>query len=296
MNKLVVPFKNRNYRFTFASNWQEIPPNLLPWLGKHIWPMIALYKQLMQSIDEKSYLKSLKLDEELQTYRIQVLKKLCNIGWWPYSKRNRAFFSLLGDELAEILLYTNFIFKKIELKKPFESIRFRFKTYYLPTENLDNITAGEFHFAEKAFVQAISGDKAALAQLMAILWRPRGKGPQHDRTHHKFTGDIRTPFNPHTIESREGLFAYLPGNYSYPTLLWFAGCRAAIIENYPEIFTGTDQGGSEDGWLDIFRALARDPLKFEEVANKKLHFLLWELTKMDQDRRKKELQTLNETA
>jgi len=296
MNKLTIPYKGRVHTYLFAEEWAEVPARMLPWLGKNIWPMVSLYRHLLQQIEDKDYLKSLTTDTRLQVYRIELLTQLCNIGKWPFSSRNRAFYSLMADEVADVLSTTNFLLKSIDAKRPFKSFRWRFTRYYGPEELLNNITAGEFHFAEKAFVGAMQEDKEALAMLCAILYRPKGKTGAHTPGHADFKGDVRLPFNRHEVEERAKRFTKLPGKYAYPVLLWFAGQRAAIINNYPEVFSGSGDGGSADGWLDVFRALAKNPLHFNEVTNMPLSFLLWELAKLDQDRRREELRRLNATS
>lgn len=294
MNKLSIPHKGRIHTFRFAANWQEVPAHVLPWLGKNIWKGATLYRELIKALDADEYLHSLKIDEQLQKLRITLLRNMCGITWWPLSRRNRAFYSMLPDEVADVLQSLNFVFKKIEVARPFSRFRHWFYWYYLPAENLGNLTAGEFHFAEIAFTKAIDGDNLALARLCAILCRPKGRDNRHNPNSAVYCGDVREPFNRHIIEHRAKHFLSMPGKYKYPVLLWFAGCRAAIIENYPEIFSGSGDGGSSDGWLDIFRALSKNPLSFDEVANKPLSYLLWELAKMDQDRRREELRKLNQ--
>lgn len=293
MNKLTIPYRGKFVRFDFAERWDEVPPSALPWLGKNLWPMAAAYRQLIACIQENKYLETIKQDVALQSMRIAVLKRLCGIGWWPFSRRNQAFYSMEVDEVADVLQTINFIFKRIELKQPFGSFRFWGYSYYGPQEKLANLTGAEFHFAEMAFTKAIQGDKHAVAELCAILYRPKGKGNKHNPNHFLYTGDVREPFNRFSLDKRAKHFLGLGDKVLYPALLWFAGCRAAIIENYPEIFSKGSAEGNGNGWMDIFRALAKEPLHFEEIANKHLSFLLWELTKLDQDARRAELAKLN---
>jgi hypothetical protein len=293
MNKLTVPYKGKFVRFDFASDWSEVPARALPWLGKNLWPMAVTYRHLLQCIAENKYLETIKVDTDLQTGRIAVLKQLCGIGWWPFSRRNRAFYSLEADEVADVLQHINFVFKRIDVKQPFDEFDFLGYTYYGPKEKLANLSGAEFHFAEIAFTKALQGDEHAVAELAAILYRPRGKGQKHDPNNFAFTGDVREPFNRFSLDKRAKHFLALSDKKKYPILLWFAGCRAAIIENYPEIFSKGTAEGNGNGWMDIFRALAKEPLHFEAIAEKHLSFLLWELTKIDQDARRAELAKLN---
>lgn len=293
MNKLSIPYRGKIYTFNFASNWAELPKSIIPWLGQNIFNGAMLYRELIASHKGDDYLHTLKIDEQLQKLRITMLRKMCNITRWPFSKRNKAFYSMMADEVADVLHSLNFVFKSIEMKRPFGSFRFWFYKYYLPTEHLGNITAAEFHFAEIAFAKAIDGDQKALAELCAIVCRPKLHENTHNPNHPLYNGDVRTPFNRHAVPKRAKHFLALSNKVKYPILLWFAGCRAAIIENYPEVFSGTGSDAQSDGWLDVFRALAKDTLRFNEVANTRLSFLLWELAKLDQDHRRNELRKLN---
>jgi hypothetical protein len=286
MNKLTIPYKGRFYRFDFAGSWHEVPAHVLPWLGKHIWPMIDTYRELVEvsKANPPRDLELLLLDGRLQEHRIELLRRMCGVGRWPFSKKNKAFYSMLPDEVADVLATLNFIFKKIELQQPFAHFGFWGYRYYGPRPGLENLSGAEFHFAELVFAKALTGDAKALAELVAILYRPKGQGPKHNPESDDYCGDVRVPFNRFAVDARAKHFLALADKVKYPLLLWYAGQRARIMEGYPEVFSGsaTEQAINE-GWLPIFRALAKDPLNFDVVAEKPLTFILWELTKLHQE-------------
>lgn len=292
MNVLTIPYKKKVYTYTFASSWAEVPAKHLPWLGKNIWPIIDAYKSFVDQVKKGNHNEAAKLDATLQDFRITLLIKFCGITKWPFKKRNKAFYSLEPDEVADLLECLGFLFKKLEVKRPFDSFERKMTAYFGPDENLGNISAEEFHFAERAFIKATEGDRDAAAQLAAILYRPMGKGSQYNPTNEHYKGDLRQKFNRFALDAFTRRYAKVPDTVVYPILLWYGSCRLKIMSAHPAIFNGKGGKPSNDGWLEVFRALSKSTLEFDEIASKPLSFLLWEMGKLHNEAQERERQKI----
>jgi len=287
MNKLVVPYKDKNYTFSFASQWSELTNAQLQFIALHFTMWAKTYRAFVKSIADENYEETPALDLELQDQRINLLVNLCNLHWWPFNKRRRAFLSMLPDEVADVLLSVNFAFKEIgTFLCPLPSFNYNGNKYIGPGEDLNNISGAEFHFAEMYYSMAIDGDNEALNNFIAILYRLQGKGEKYKESKQFFKGDMRVEFNRFAVEYNARTLKKFSYKHKRLILLWYTSCRNQIIKNYPHIFKRAENSASSngnDGWMPVFRALAKNPIDFEAIANQRLSYLLWELGQKHDD-------------
>jgi hypothetical protein len=283
MHTVKIPFRKRLLTYTFASNWQEVPPSVLPWLGQHLWQMVDLYQQLIAQVKADKHLEAVLYDSYLQDLRLEMFRRLMGVTRNPLSLKNRAFYSMYPDELKDCMDMCRFIFEKIDLEEPpVKRFFYGGKFYHAPAKNFDNLTGGEFHFLETVLTKAQKGDIKALRLVAALLYRPAGKTVLHTPNHPHYCGDVREPFNQYIWEQRAHHFRYLSKDTLYTILLWASGRRVNIISNYTEIFSG-DGEESGEGWLSVFRQLSPNRMDFESIAAKKLKVILYELTKINEE-------------
>lgn len=119
------------------------------------------------------------------------------------------------------------IIKQNYLNNPVPTIRPSIVKHYGPADNFHNLTFGEYLDALRLFNDFHScGDPEILYLLVAILYRPAT--PFY--LFKKDTGDIREPYNPHTIEKRAKKLKYAPFGFIYGVYLLFASFQKALVE------------------------------------------------------------------
>ena len=284
MNELRIEFENKKDKlYRYPENWDELSDRqlhkLLPLLPK-------LYTAADNFKKAKGNAALLKIaDSHLQHLRIKALYILLDIKWWHL--RNRiAMGALYADELTEVLNTIDFILQAPNrVKAPFPYLA---KKYVGPDDGLKALTAEEYHFATLKMreiaqqSEAESPNKEALETLMRqlcfIMYRPKGKGPKHNPQHPDYCGDRRSPFNRHSLETLSTKLERVPFWKIQIIVWWFGQLNRKIQQAHPRIFSGSkEKEGNSKGWLTVFRALAKDPLKTQEIGRLRLSFLLFEL-------------------
>jgi len=125
--------------------------------------------------------------------------------------------------------------------------------YFAPADGLENITIYELamSFARYEAYLNTRDDQHANA-LIGILYRPSRPVTTAERQS-DWRGDRRLPLRQHegTIEKRAQLAATLPALCRRFIVFWFAGCREAIVKQYPRVFkqSETKTGGGDWGAL-----------------------------------------------
>lgn len=153
-------------------------------------------------------------------------------------------------------------------------------TYYGPAAELANVSFLEFAFADAYFVAyANSQEVQWLDQLVATLYRPgrrMAKGLA--------AGDRRQPFNEHLIEAQAARLARLPRLTRLAILTWYHGCRRALEQRYPLVFTAAGEQqdkGHPDGWGYVLREMSGQAFgNYDETARQLAHQVL---AKMNDD-------------
>lgn len=285
MHKLEIKRKRRIYRFTFPSSFDELTADQLEFVIPHLPDWTGRYTKFRNS-KYAGFKKTPLADFHLQEARIQALVYLTGVyKLKPWSRRGKAFFSMYPDEVAEALKLLNWLFESPNrYVPPYPKLRIGFATWFPAADRLTNLSGEEFHFATRFYQQYQNRDHAALDKLIAILYRPAGRGPAHHPTHPDYSGDQRLPFNRHHLDHLADKVSHLRDKQKLAILFWFGCCLHYYTTAYPQIFTkGNQQEASKEGWLPIWRAMAKGMLQTEEVAQKRLVMILYELREMQRE-------------
>lgn len=289
---LHVPYKNRDIEFDIAQTWDELRPRQLAWVARRRdrWAQLfQMVKDLSEDADAETLLH---LDNELQGLNIEVLTYLAGAKSSFLGLRARAWGSLYPDEAAWLFPDIQYLFKSNKrVVAPFPYLRIRGKKLIPAADSLSNISGAEFHFADRCFNDWKGGDPQALENLCAILYRPKGTESIHQANHVEFCGDARTTFNSRSIEFLAKRFRFVSRWKMEAIASWYEGCRTRIVENNPDVFSSSGKGEGS-GFLDIFRALANDFSKIEQVGEKRLSLILYELNELDREHRRQLLNNL----
>ena len=227
-------------------------------------------------------------DEILQSLRIEFLSILLGVRSYylmRLTKMGRSFLGLFPDEIQELCQQTNFLFQENNRTiNPIPKVKRWCHIYYGPSDRLANITAGEFHFADLFFQEWMDTDnESTLDKLVAVLYRPKGKGFLHDPDSDFFSGDIRIPFNQNSIEARAKRLSKISRVKKLAIAHFYEGCRNVIIEAYPEIFKKTGKGSrSSEGWIPVFRSLSKD-IHYERISEMRLGRVLYEMVESQKE-------------
>ena len=114
----------------------------------------------------------------------------------------------------------------------------KYKGFYGPADNLANLKAAEFVFAENYFLAwKDSGNTAMLNKLIAVLWRPGKKTPQR-----KMQGDYRDPFNQVACDENAKLVDKWPMEIKAAMAVIYDGMRRQKIADNEIVFSGNGGG------------------------------------------------------
>ena len=224
------------------------------------------------------YLASLYLAKHLDKYQKTVgafllfCKEPCN-----KSKLER---QLLPEEMYELLPLVDWVFDKVDLTINLIPVLselywhiWRYNTKHLlgPDDGLKNLRFAEWILADTFFCDySLSQYDDAyrdelLNKLVAVLYRPRGKGDDYTPGKPTYRGDQREKFNDANIDIRAKQVARVPKYIRQAIYLWFASCRQQIIAQYPKVFDADEEDKNKNsllsgfGWFGIYDDLRGDP-------------------------------------
>ena len=101
--------------------------------------------------------------------------------------------------------------------------------WFGPSNKCYNLTLNEYLHAETAvYGFEVTKRFCYIDRLCAILYRPAGRGAH--------PGDRRRSFNDFTYTKHARWFRLLPRYKRYAVLLFYTGCRQAIVAAFPHIF------------------------------------------------------------
>ncbi|MGB4776636.1 MAG: hypothetical protein WBP45_15770 [Daejeonella sp.] len=132
--------------------------------------------------------------------------------------------------------------------------------FYGPADGLENICFAEFFYADDRFSKyQNTNDPVKLNELIGILYRKKDEVSNQDNT-----GDIRIPFNKHTIEKNGLQVSGLNEDTKRAILLNYIGCRTLLAGYFKNLFPQvkedeekTDQPATNGSWLELAIQLAR---------------------------------------
>lgn len=182
------------------------------------------------------------------------------------------FFFFSNEIKLKCLEHVQWIFDKIIVTK---NLVPRYKKFYGPSDELNNMTIAEFHFAEQYYSQIKGNDYTALPHLIATIYRPAKK--RYNKILNT-DGDIRQPFNSNVVDYYAGKISKWPDAVKYAILIYYDSCREKIANENPKIFKKS--GGESDGlgMYSIMRSLAGPKFgELEKVEEMLLQNALLEL-------------------
>ena len=130
--------------------------------------------------------------------------------------------------------------------------------YFAPADALANVSFLEFAFADAYFVAYCqTREPQWLDQLVGTLYRPQRAG--YDPRAADYAGDRRAVFNENLLEHHAARLARLPLATKLLLFTWYRGCRHALEQRYPHVFTPAteEQARSHpDGWGFVLREMS----------------------------------------
>lgn len=202
-----------------------------------------------------------------------------------------------ADVIYDLIQQIAWIWKTPLSQGFLESFSWKSQTFYLPKDNLKNISIIEFAMAEK-YLKAFTSSNPeghALNELVATLCRPMKKGI--DPTSDEYGGDLREKFNSDLISNRAIEFRSLNINIKMAVLRFFIDCVAEIQKKYsmvypkpepdsePEPQSPAQKALSSFGMLAVLMDLAEAGTfgTWEEACFTNIHTILLYLTKQKLD-------------
>lgn len=150
---------------------------------------------------------------------------------------------------------------------------------YGPLDKFKNVTVGEFYYADVVFNMYMKSNSISdLEKLCAILYRNKKNYLQLKSP--TFNGDVRQPFNNHTIEYRLRRIRKWKAIEKYAILLYYYGCRALLAEKFPRIFkkneiTITDPEVVQE-ITNLYPMISRFSIRYENSIEKTMQVPLWD--------------------
>lgn len=225
--------------------WEECPVNIYPFLAQ-------LY--LMPAHIMDSAAKS-----------VSALALICGDEWDTLKQ-------LQPHEVYALLPLVDWVFEKLDItvnKVPFISLEpflldGKNITWYGPESALNNLRFAEWCAADTFYIEfSKTNDAVSLNKLIAVLYRPAGKGEKFDPESSDYWGDVRERFNDSLLPYRQRMAACIPKQIKLGIYLWFAACRQQIIWQYDEVFPEKKEDEPRSpleayGWFGVYDELRGD--------------------------------------
>jgi len=247
------------------------------YIGKRFYPVPNTYNALSPR-QLKEIAGILHAEIPLPEARIRLLLSLLNV---PRSLRLQwhFLFNISDESRFDMELLADWILEGANnlTRQLLPVVKIGLKKLYGPADELANLSFVEFIKAESAYIAyAKTRDPEALNLLVAILYRPKRKdySPQSP----DFDGDIREKYNDHLVGDRVKLVSRLPLSTRQAIFLFYDGCRALILKQYPNVFRKPkDDDAKGRGWGHVLRNLAGSVNEYERTAFQPLGTVLSDL-------------------
>lgn len=168
--------------------------------------------------------------------------------------------------------------------------------YYGPKDGLANLTLYELSYAFGTYEQYVATRDVSHANtLVGILYRPSRSETVEERNS-AWHGDRRQPIRRYEdkVAERAKLAATLPALTRRLIVFWFAGCREAIVKQYPKVFkkAGDGEAGHGYGWGGLLLRLAESGTfgALDQTADQHFSNALTYLSMKEDERREIERQ------
>lgn len=222
----------------------------------------------------------LKPQEEMEG-KLLLLKSLAKMSWWK-------FLRFPQDGFLKVLFASDFVLKSNGLTK---QLLPKYKQFYGPGSGLDNLKIKEFVFTELYYSEYThEKSKEALDKLIAVLYRPAKKG--YDKIKNA-DGDIREAFNDNLTPHYTKKIQHWPEDVKQAILLWYSGCREALVRQYDNVFQGGDGEESKYGLWSLMRSVAKNGVfgDFDRVQEQYVSSILMDLDETVSEAKRIEEQT-----
>jgi hypothetical protein len=121
--------------------------------------------------------------------------------------------------------------KQYYIHNPVPNFKPLLTTYYGPSDSFMNMTFGEYTDALRLFHDFhATGDMEILRIITALFYRPKKKFHWLKKHFENYNGDIREPYNPHTLEQRAEKLKTAPIGFIYGFYLLFASFQKYLID------------------------------------------------------------------
>lgn len=290
MNTLSIPFLGRVFSYTFPSQYSE----LSAWQLRRIVPLLPRITRAYElSQQQESLALARESDTELQKLRMAAFLILANLRPWQILKR-LVLFSMYADEFEYVLRATNFLVTTDDYS--FElPLKLRIKGRKLagPGLHLRYLTGQEFHFASDRYqkLRNFRGDgspsaameRQALAnELIYCLFRPEDY--KYAAPHSPvYRDDTREDYNRFALEKRARLMTRLDPRDRTVIIWWYNLQMQSVMAAYPRIFKKNKGKADRQGWLPVFRLLAKGLSEQDRIAEMRMGRLLYELDETIQE-------------
>lgn len=168
-------------------------------------------------------------------------------------------------------------------------------TWHGPRGHLQNLTFGEFIFADTFFVlYALTGKAEHLDTFLTVLYRPArrvttaaGLVEQNaSPADTDWNGDVRVAFNEHQLETRALRARHVAALEKLALATWYRGCRAELAREYPDVFVAADEdapagSGQAPDWSRVLRKLSGGAFgTVAQTGNQPLRLVLAEMQEL----------------
>lgn len=196
---------------------------------------------------------------------------------WILTGFSRLKFRLINPDLVNRLLdHVKWIFDE---NKTVKQLLPKYKGFYGPVDNFDNLKMKELHFSEIYFRQIVTeNDQPALDKFVAVLYR-QAKFSYNKKLDPD--GDLRVPFNANEIEYFSKKIERWPISIKHAIFLWYDSCRKELIKNNPLVFSAENSGFEsqfDTGIYGLMRSLAGEKLgSLSNIEEMYVHTAMLEL-------------------
>jgi hypothetical protein len=195
------------------------------------------------------------------------------------------FLLLEEDFIVRCLPHVTWIFERDNITAQLIP---KYKSFYGPAGEFDNLIGKEFHCTEIAYQEVIrNNDAEALNRLCAFLYRP--KKHSYDMRVNK-DGDVRVLFNPNECLYHAQRVRRWKPEVKQAILLWYDGCRQMLVKSYPLAFgKGKENGNYYEGLFGMMRSIAGEKYgTLEDVENLYVHTMFMEIVACKKEEREME--------
>jgi len=158
-------------------------------------------------------------------------------------------------------------------------------TWHGPRGHLQNLTFGEFIFADTFFVlYALTTKAEHLDSFLTVLYRPARRGASPEDA--DWNGDVRAAFNEHQLEARTPRVAHVAALEKLAVATWYRACRAELAQEFPDVFVAADEdapasSGQAPDWSRVLRKLSGGAFgTVAQTGNQPLRLVLAEMQEL----------------